>query len=199
MVGDREKVLAAGFQGYIPKPIVPETFVAQLEGFIPAGLRAGVPPGPPLVTHPEARSAAPCRTSPHAGARVLVVDDAEPNLSLMCSMLGPFGYRVVTARGVGAALAELARDVPDLIVSDVHMADGTGYDLIATIRSDPRLRDVPFVFLSSTATSREEEARAMSLGARRFVSRPLEPRAVLATVEECLAASGAADGNDPSH
>jgi len=34
MVGDRERALRAGFDGYIPKPIVPETFVAQLEGFL---------------------------------------------------------------------------------------------------------------------------------------------------------------------
>lgn len=37
MVGDREQALRAGFDGYIPKPIVPETFVQQVEGFVVAG------------------------------------------------------------------------------------------------------------------------------------------------------------------
>lgn len=44
MVGDRERVLAAGFDGYIDKPIVPETFVAQIEYYLPAHLRTGLTP-----------------------------------------------------------------------------------------------------------------------------------------------------------
>src|SRR5207245_2958993 len=39
MVGDRDKVLAAGFDGYIAKPIVPETFVSEIERFLPANVR----------------------------------------------------------------------------------------------------------------------------------------------------------------
>lgn len=37
MAGDRERTMRAGFDGYIPKPIVPETFVQQIEGFVTAG------------------------------------------------------------------------------------------------------------------------------------------------------------------
>jgi CheY-like chemotaxis protein len=41
MVGDRDKVLAAGFDGYIPKPINPETFVDEIEAFLPPIVRLG--------------------------------------------------------------------------------------------------------------------------------------------------------------
>lgn len=41
MVGDRDKVLAAGFDGYIPKPINPETFVGEIEAFLPPQARLG--------------------------------------------------------------------------------------------------------------------------------------------------------------
>ena len=45
MPGDRNKVLAAGFDGYLSKPIEPETFVRTVEGFVPPGLRAQRGPG----------------------------------------------------------------------------------------------------------------------------------------------------------
>jgi CheY-like chemotaxis protein len=41
MVGDRDRVLAAGFDGYIPKPINPETFVGEIEVFLPPAVRLG--------------------------------------------------------------------------------------------------------------------------------------------------------------
>jgi len=43
MVGDREKILSAGFDGYLSKPIAPETFVAELERFLPADLHGRRP------------------------------------------------------------------------------------------------------------------------------------------------------------
>jgi len=43
MVGDRDQILAAGFDGYIPKPIAPTTFITQIERFLPAGRRARDP------------------------------------------------------------------------------------------------------------------------------------------------------------
>jgi CheY-like chemotaxis protein len=46
MVGDREKCIAAGAEGYIEKPIDPETFVDEVERFLPPAARAGQAPGP---------------------------------------------------------------------------------------------------------------------------------------------------------
>jgi CheY-like chemotaxis protein len=43
MVGDRDRILSAGFDGYITKPITPETFIGQVEAFLPPGTSPGKP------------------------------------------------------------------------------------------------------------------------------------------------------------
>ena len=108
------------------------------------------------------------------------------NLSLKRSILEPLGYVVLTANGMAQAL-DLARQTPpDLIVSDVNMADGNGFDFIKAVKADPRLKQVPFVFVTSTYCNEASRAKGLALGAERFLFRPLEPQALLAELEACL-------------
>jgi two-component system cell cycle response regulator len=180
MVGDRERVLGAGFDGYVAKPINPETFVRQMEGFLPPQHR-GWSPAPP---HAAARTLAqrPARNGP----TVLVVDDLTVNLDLARSILEPAGYSVITAEGMSEGLA-LARKGPcDLIVSDVCMSAGSGYDFIQAVQADPRLRPIPFVFVTSTMLDEKDRAKGLALGAARFLLRPIEPEVFLAEIRACL-------------
>lgn len=175
MVGDREKVLAAGFDGYLSKPLDPQTFVSTVEGFLPGGLRAGgaPPPPPPPVERPQQQT-------------ILVVDDQPLNLSLKQSLLEPLGYRVVTADRMGRAL-ELAHELqPDLIVSDVNMSQGSGFEFIEKVKASPALRDVPFIFITSTHWDLDWRDRGLALGAARFLFRPIEPERLLQEIKDCL-------------
>ena len=70
MVGDRDKVIATGFDGYISKPITPETFVAEVEGYL----------------HPE-----------RAMATILVVDDLAANREVLVTLLRYQGHRLLEA------------------------------------------------------------------------------------------------------
>jgi two-component system, cell cycle response regulator len=180
-VGDREKVLSAGFDGYISKPIVPETFVREIESFLPPALRST--PVPSVATPV---SVAAARAPVAKGAEILVVDDVEANVELLRSLLEPFGHRVSTVRGVLEAERLLAGLVPDLVISDLHLEDGTGYDLMDVMKRDPRLGRVPFVFVSSTVRGSQERARGLALGARKFIVRPIDPSILLAEIEDCL-------------
>jgi len=92
MVGDRDKVLTAGFNGYLSKPIFLETFVAQIESFLPIEKRCG---RAPVQFH---QTSEPALLPEQTGrATILVVDDSPVNLSLFRSTLEPSGYGVVTA------------------------------------------------------------------------------------------------------
>lgn len=190
MVGDRDKVLAAGFDGYIAKPVDPELFVRQVEAFLPPGKRKSV-----------AAPVSAASQSPHheaTGRTVLVVDNLAVNLDLARSTLEPLGYRVVTARTIAAALP-LARERPcDLIISDVCMAGETGYDFIRAVKAEPRLREIPFVFLTSTLTDEGDRAAGLALGADRYLFRPIDPVALLAEIESCLKETGGRARGDDS-
>jgi CheY-like chemotaxis protein len=182
MVGDKDKVLSAGFDGYIAKPIDPETFVRQVEAFLKGGRRA-VAPMPALPTSaPTSQSASLCT--------ILAVDNLPSNLDLARCILEPNGYRVLTAEGVEQAMKLVEEQPCDLILSDVCMSGGSGYDFIRTVKSNPRLAAIPFVFITSTMIDEKYRATGLSLGAARFLFRPIEPDALLAEIEHCLREAG---------
>src|SRR5690348_1075836 len=118
MVGDREKLLNSGFDGYISKPIDPETFVDKVQSFLRLPTPAGqVRPRPTSAVVEEQQSQV------RAAKRgvFLFVDNSSTNLQLARSILGPQGYEVITAPNVQEGMELARRSKPDLIVSDVHM------------------------------------------------------------------------------
>lgn len=179
MVGDRARFLAAGFDDHVSKPIDPEAFVHQL-----SRLLQRTPPAAPAV--PTQAEAAP-QPAPGAGALILVVDDVPANLELKRSCLEPLGYRVRTALDATRALALALQERPDLIISDVGMPVGDGFGFIARVKQEPSLRDVPFVFVSTTHCDAASRERALALGARRYLERPLPIEQLLEEVRLALA------------
>jgi CheY-like chemotaxis protein len=181
MVGDREKVLGAGFDGYIAKPIVPETFVTEVETFLDKSLHSE----PRAEAEPASESAVDDAACAKHGV-LLVVDDSDIELGLLHSMFDPSGYEVIKASNLAHAL-ELARKLdPDLIVSDVNMPGGSGFELLEAVKNDPELRHIPVILITSTALSESERRHGLECGAVRYIMRPIEPQALISQVEACL-------------
>ena len=108
MAGDREKVLAAGFDGYISKPIEPDSFVAELEAFL-----------------------APLETPQTAQPTVLLVDDDPFMLAVLGDMLAGQPWRVLSAASGEEGLELLAREPVEVIVCDQSMPGMSGTDMLA--------------------------------------------------------------------
>lgn len=180
MVGDRDKVMAAGFDDYISKPIVPRTFVSQVEAFLRPQLRSATLP--PTSARDRDSIALPKQKR----ATVLVVDDLPVNITLARRILEPSGYPVIAAGSVKEALALARANRPHLILSDLHMPDGDGHDLIQAVKADPQLQAIPFILISSSKWKPQGQRDALARGAARFLVRPIEPQALLSEIEACL-------------
>jgi two-component system cell cycle response regulator len=182
MVGDREKIMASGFNGYIAKPIDPESFSAQVQSH----LRTAPPPQQPIPI-PQHKENAPVSTAASKKfAVVLFVDNMQTNIDLVRSVLEPSGYEVCAALSAREGIDLAQRTKPDLIVSDVHMPHQDGYEFLRMIQAIPGLCEIPFVFLSSSVWSIREQQQALVRGADKFIPRPIEPGVLLSELEEVL-------------
>ena len=118
------------------------------------------------------------------GARVLVVDDDEPLLEVIAAILEPLGFAVATLSRGADALARLASESFDLVISDLVMPGVDGHDLIGVLRA--RGDDTPVLYLSGTGTV-PDVVKVMKLGAVGFLQKPFEPaelkREVLAALD----------------
>lgn len=168
--------MAAGFDGYLAKPIEPQTFVQDVTAFLS---RPGLSTPPPPMPTPAQRP----RSS---RATILVVDNSPVNIQLARSTLGPFGYTVITAYSVLEGLEMAHQHHPDLVLSDIHMPGKDGYELIKAVKGDTQLRAIPCAILSSTVWAESDRRTALALGAIKFIICPIEPLALLAEVENCL-------------
>lgn len=184
MVGDREKLLAAGFDDYISKPIEPEIFVGQIEKLLHADLHTA-----PLRKAPEVADAAAAPWVTEKKARILVVDDSPINRELIRCTLEPSGYELTLAESVQQGTELVRQGDFDLILSDLHMPEQDGIALLKLVKADPALAPIPFMFISASYQEDNNFPLAMELGAFRFLQRPIDPQALVAEIEACLMAT----------
>lgn len=117
---------------------------------------------------------------------ILVVEDVPNVLELLEVTLRFKGYPVVTARNGQEALEMIARERPAIIITDILMPKMDGYALAHAVHKDPRTRQIPIIFLSATYVTPEDRKFAMSLGAVRFLEKPVDTEEFLLTIGEVL-------------
>jgi len=109
---------------------------------------------------------------PASETAVLVVEDDPDQMALADLRLSLAGYRVRTAASARAMVEALREEpLPDVILLDVMLPDGDGFDLLARIRRHPRLALLPVIMLTAR-TDPEDIRKGLALGADGYVTKP---------------------------
>lgn len=124
---------------------------------------------------------------PLRGRDVLVVDDDADARAFLETVFSLSGADVRTASSVSAALAEVDRRVPDVIVSDIGMPERDGFDLIAAIRRRAPARGGAVPAVALTAFARwQDRWNALASGFQVHVAKPVDAQEILAVVVSLL-------------
>jgi chemotaxis family two-component system response regulator Rcp1 len=154
-------------------------------------------PLPAFLASPPGRSFTPDahrvgegeRADAGAERRLLLVEDNPADADLVVEALGGLPYPVHVSTALDgehalAALQEAARSgaLPDLVLLDLNLPRMSGHEVLAQVKTDPALCDVPVVVLTSSSAVQDSDA-ARALRAEGFVTKPLELEEYLRTIQ----------------
>lgn len=114
-------------------------------------------------------------------AVILIVDDSPEQIHVTGSILAEHGYEVLVASSGKAALFLLEREVPDLILLDIHMHDMDGFSLCQKIRSNSCFQDTAVIFMT-ISQDRQSLENGFALGAQDYIIKPCHESELLARV-----------------
>ena len=117
--------------------------------------------------------------------RILVVEDQEDNRQIIRDMLAQTDYEISEAENGEEALAEIAKQRPDLILMDIQLPIMDGYTATRRIKADRALRSIPIIAVTSYALSGEDK-KAREAGCDDYIPKPYSPRELLAKVLQYL-------------
>jgi len=195
MVGDREKILLAGADGYISKPIEPEVFVNEIEAFLPAQkLKARM-----NLAHPAEHEPYESNLQSMRGT-VLIVDDNPTDRYLSEMLLSSIGFQTLLASSLEEANQILQETIPDLILSDFHLQERDGLELFTLIKNNETLKNIPFVMISSSILPEQRSNIILKTGEiEAIIIRPVEPEIFIDIIEKVWKATCVPKKLNPAH
>jgi len=118
-------------------------------------------------------------------ARLLVVDDLEPNVRLLRAKLEAEYFEVITATSGREALEMAHSEQPDLILLDVMMPGLDGFETCRRLKDDPKTRHIPVVMVTAL-DQQEDRVRGLNSGADDFLTKPIDDVTLFARVRSLL-------------
>ena len=117
--------------------------------------------------------------------RILVVEDQEDNRRILRYLLKSADYEVLEALTGEDGVALTERERPDLILMDIQLPGLDGYEATRRIKSNPALRHIPIIVVTSYALS-GDDVKAFEAGCDAYVTKPFSPRQLLAKIRQYL-------------
>ena len=127
----------------------------------------------PLASSIDTSAQAASPTAAPAEARLMVVDDDEANRDVLSRQLERLGYTALTAGSGPAALEALRHSSFDVVLLDIIMPGMDGFAVLAAMKADVRLRQLPVIVISAL-DEMQSVARCIEMGADDFVSKPFD-------------------------
>lgn len=116
---------------------------------------------------------------------ILLAEDDETNRKLVRVVLAGRHYLIREAESVEQALLLLKDGKPDLMLFDIRLGDGSGLDLIRSVRADPSFDAVPAVAITAQAM-KDDEGRFLAAGFDGYISKPVDTRRLPEVVERFI-------------
>ncbi|HEY3748610.1 MAG TPA: fused response regulator/phosphatase [Pseudonocardiaceae bacterium] len=128
----------------------------------------------------------PPLNAPDKPARILVVDDSEASRYITASWLRRHGHDVTEATDGTTALTLVDQGQFELVVLDVNLPDMSGFEVCEHIKGTPGTAALPVVHVSATYVGASDRARGLTRGADAYLSEPVDPDELIATVTAAL-------------
>jgi CheY-like chemotaxis protein len=120
-------------------------------------------------------------------ARILVIDDDQASRELMTYLLQAFGHTLLCASDGEEGLEAIGREVPDLVLCDVHLPKIDGYEIARQLKGHPTWRTIPLVAVTASAMAHDRN-QALAAGFDGYLTKPIDPETFVQQIEAFLAA-----------
>jgi DNA-binding response OmpR family regulator len=119
--------------------------------------------------------------------KVLIIDDDDLIQKVLKHALSDQGYTCSSAGRIEEGIKACAHEKPDLIVLDVNLPDGSGFDACRRIKALPGLRHIPLLMVTGEAVEVERKLEAFEAGADDYVKKPFSAKEVAARAKRLIA------------
>ncbi|PVZ69685.1 phosphate regulon transcriptional regulatory protein PhoB [Pelagibaculum spongiae] len=127
--------------------------------------------------------------------RVLVVDDEAPIREMLAFALSQADFEVSEAGTVAETVSSLQDKLPDLILLDWMLPDGSGVRLAQKLKADEQYREVPIIMVTARGEE-EDKIKGLEVGADDYVTKPFSPRELLARINAVMRRASPLNGED---
>lgn len=118
-------------------------------------------------------------------AKVLIVDDEPNNVDFIEQALEDTGYQLITATNGQEALDKIHSEQPDLVLLDLMMPVLDGFSVLAQVKADQTLRDIPIIIISSEQDSKSV-VKGIKQGAEDYLTKPVNVNLLVNKVKDFL-------------